>query len=170
MRKVTKAAALEALAVEAGALPERYGGCAMCAVAAGHPPGTEVLAENDAAVAVLDRYAARPGHVLVVLRAHVEQVWDLPWEAYAAVQRLAWEAARAAARVAAPRRVFVAALGSPDPLLMSFPHHHVHVLPVAEGGPTARPAEVFTWSAGVYVYEPGEARALADALRAAWGA
>lgn len=32
----------------------------------------------------------------------------------------------------------------------------------------ARPAHVFSWSAGVVVYEDGEAAALAERLRAAW--
>lgn len=51
---------------------------------------------------------------------------------------------------------------------MSFPHFHVHVLPVYETGDGARPAHVFSWSAGVLVYEDAEAGELARTLRAAW--
>jgi hypothetical protein len=44
----------------------------------------------------------------------------------------------------------------------------VHVLPLYETGEGARPAHVFSWSAGVLVYEDEEARDLAARLRAAW--
>lgn len=169
MRHVTKAEALALVAAEAAAsgLEERFSGCAMCAVAAApSPPG--LVASNAAAVALLDRFAARPGHVVVVLRRHVEALAELPWDEYAAVQRLAWEAARALTRALAPRRIYVAALGAPRRIATSFPHHHVHVLPLAGDGEDNRPAEVLTWRNGVHVYEPGELEAFAARLRAAW--
>ncbi|HEX5098724.1 MAG TPA: hypothetical protein VFV94_04460 [Polyangiaceae bacterium] len=59
-------------------------------------------------------------------------------------------------------------LGASAQLPMSFPHFHVHVLPVYETGDGARPAHVFSWSAGVLVYEDAEAGELARTLRAAW--
>jgi diadenosine tetraphosphate (Ap4A) HIT family hydrolase len=51
---------------------------------------------------------------------------------------------------------------------MSFPHFHIHVLPVYDTDARARPAHVLSWSAGVLVYEDAEAAALAERLRAAW--
>jgi diadenosine tetraphosphate (Ap4A) HIT family hydrolase len=156
------------LAREAEALPDRFQGCAMCGMAAGHPADLEILADRPAAVAVLDRLCNRRGHTLVILRRHAESIADLPWSEYAAVQRLAWEAARALDRVLRPKRVFVAALGSATRLTMSFPHHHVHVLPLYDGGEMDRPSEVLTWRHGVGLYTPEEARELAGALRAAW--
>jgi histidine triad (HIT) family protein len=163
----------EALAMverEARALPARFRGCAMCAVAARHGADLEVLAESEAAVAALDRFATRPGHVLVVLRRHVERVVELPWAEYAEVQRLSWEAARALEEALRPKRVYVAALGSAERRAISFPHHHVHVVPLPHGDERDRPAEVFTWARGVALYEPGEAGAMAEALRRAWPA
>jgi hypothetical protein len=59
-------------------------------------------------------------------------------------------------------------LGASAQVPMSFPPFHIHVLPVYESGDGARPAHVFSWSAGVLVYEDDEARELAARLRAAW--
>jgi diadenosine tetraphosphate (Ap4A) HIT family hydrolase len=168
LRRISKPEALSLVAAEAAEIEARFAGCAMCGVIAGAPPARAKLAENDAAVAVLDRFAARPAHVVVVLRRHLERVTDLPWDDYAAVQRLAWEAARALDRALSPRRVYVASLGSARAIATSFPHHHVHVVPLADGGEGDRPAEVLTWSRGVFVYEEGEAERLAEQLREAW--
>jgi diadenosine tetraphosphate (Ap4A) HIT family hydrolase len=160
---------MELIAREAETLPARFEGCVMCALAAGHPPDLEILAEGPFAIAVLDRLATRRGHVLVVLRRHAERIGEMPWSEYADVQRLAWEAACALERALQPRRVFVAALGSAARLPMSFPHHHVHVLPLFDGGEGDRPSEVLTWRHGVWLYSPEESRDLADSLRRAWG-
>ena len=132
--------------------------CVMC------DPG-EPLAANDAAVAVLDRLASRPGHVLVVLRRHEEHLARLSWADYAAMQHLAWRVTRALDREFAPRRVFVAALGSAVQRATSFPHVHLHVVPLATDD---RPADVFTWERGVYLFEDAaEERAMHARLAAA---
>src|SRR5947208_3500006 len=93
-------------------IPPRFGGCAMCAMASGHPDDLELLAGNEHAVAVLDRYASRRGHMLVVLRRHAEAVSELSWDEYAATQRLVWEGSRTLDRALAPKRVYAAILGS----------------------------------------------------------
>lgn len=167
MRHISRTEALALVAAEAAELEARFAGCAMCAAAAGSPP-EGLLASNEAAIARLARFAARPGHVVVVLRRHVESVALLPWEEYAAVQRLAWEAARALTAALAPARVYVAALGSARRIATSFPHHHVHVIPLADGGEEDRPASVLTWQNGMFVHEPGEMEAWASRVRAAW--
>jgi diadenosine tetraphosphate (Ap4A) HIT family hydrolase len=168
VRRIEKPEALALLEREREALPARFEGCAMCGLAGRHPADVAVLAEGRHAVVVLDRYATRRGHVLVVLRRHAEAVADLAWDEYADVQRLAWEASRALTRVLSPKRVFVAALGSPVRLPMSFPHHHVHVIPLFDGGEEDRPAAVLTWTRGVFVYDPDEVSELAASLRGAW--
>ena len=169
MLRISKPEVLSLVAAEAGEIEARFGGCAMCATVAGSRPRA-VLASSDAAIATLDRFAARPGHVVVVLRRHAERLTDLSWMEHAAVQRLAWEAAQALERALSPRRTYMAALGAAQPIATSFPHHHVHVIPLANGGEEDRPAAVLTWSNGVYVYEDGEAESLAAKLRAAWPA
>ena len=158
MRWLDKATAIARLEAERG------DGCPMCALAAGAP----VLAATEHAVAVLDRYAARPGHVLVVLRRHEETLAALAWDEFASLQRLVWEVARALEATLAPRRLYVAALGSAVPLATSFPHVHVHVIPLADGTEVDRPAAVFTWAHGMYVFESAdEEAALLTRLRAA---
>jgi histidine triad (HIT) family protein len=167
LRRISKTEALVHVAAEAAEIEERFAGCAMCAVVA-ERPCHRLLASSAAAVALLDRFAARPGHVVVVLRRHVESLAVLPWDEYAAVQRLAWEAAQALTAVLAPRRIYVAALGSASRIAISFPHHHVHVVPLTDGGEEDKPADVLTWRHGIFVYEAGEMDAWADRLRAAW--
>jgi len=126
------------------------------------------IAASPHAVAVLDRYACRPGHVLVVLRRHVERISELPWPEYADLQHLAWRVTRAVEHVYTPRRIYVAALGSAQPLATSFPHVHLHVIPLSDGGEIDRPASVLTWNHGMYVFEDAaEEAALRDRLRAA---
>lgn len=142
----------------------------MCAAISGCPASHVPLARNGAAMAFLDRFAARPGHVVVVLRRHVESIAELPWDEYAAVQRLAWEVSCALEKVLSPKRIYVASLGATRRIATSFPHHHVHVIPLADGGEVDRPAEVLTWSHGIFVYEEGEAEAWRERLRAAWPA
>jgi diadenosine tetraphosphate (Ap4A) HIT family hydrolase len=158
MRRVSKEAALAMI----GDAPATA--CRMCDLVR----AAEAIAATDQAVAVLDPYASRPGHVLVVLRRHEERITALVWDEYAALQRLAYEMCHAVERVLAPRRIYVAALGSADPLPTSFPHVHLHVVPLTDGGDADRPASVFTWANGMYVFDgPDEERALCERLRAA---
>jgi diadenosine tetraphosphate (Ap4A) HIT family hydrolase len=136
-------------------------------MADGYPDDLEILASNAQAIAVIDRFGTRRGHVLVVLRRHVESIADLAWDDYAAVQRLTWEATVAVHRTLRPVRVFVAALGSTAKLPNTFAHHHVHVIPLEEGSED-RPSRVFSWEPGVYVYSAEEGKQLAGELRAIW--
>jgi diadenosine tetraphosphate (Ap4A) HIT family hydrolase len=168
VRHIDKNEAMALLAREAKELAASHGGCAMCGMALGHPHDLETVAARPSAVVVLDRLATRPGHLLVILRRHAEAMSDVTWREYHDVQRLAWEAARTVERVLGPKRVFIASLGSAVRLPMSFPHHHVHVLPLYDGGESDRPSEVLTWRHGVWLYEPDEARTLATKLRAEW--
>ena len=143
MKWLPKADALAQLEAERGA------GCPMCALVRDCEP----IVATEHAIAVLDRYAARPGHVLVVLRRHEERIARLAWPEYEALHRVAWEIAAAIEASLAPNRIYVAALGSAVPLVTSFPHVHLHVIPLADGGDCDRPANVFTWVNGMYVFE-----------------
>jgi diadenosine tetraphosphate (Ap4A) HIT family hydrolase len=157
VKRLAKADALARIASE----PAR--GCTMCTLA--RADDAVALASNAHAVAILDRYAARPGHALVILRRHEEHLVALDREEAAALNELGWAVARAIDRALAPRRIYVAALGSAAPLATSFPHVHLHVVPLADGGEADRPAEVFTWAHGVYVFDDdAEERALRERL------
>jgi len=140
-------------------------GCAMCSLA--HPDAPR-LAKSRHATCVLDRFAVRRGHLLVVVDRHVENVAELAADEWLDVQRLAWEATRALETALRPVRTYVAALGSTTALGRTFPHVHVHVIPIYDGGEGDRPSEVFTWKNGVVVYDEAEERALAEDIRAAW--
>ncbi len=137
-------------------------GCVACALAGGEP-----LASSTHAVVVLSRFPVRWGHLLVVLREHVERLDEVSPEAWLDASALAHAAGRAVERSLDPARCYVASLGTSEPdLPMTFPHLHLHVIPVEERG--ARPAEVLTWKHGVYEGTDAEWAALRDQLRAAW--
>jgi len=143
---------------------DRVTGCRMCELARDAEP----IASTEHATAVLDRYAARPGHVLVLLRRHVERIAALEWREYEAMHRLAWQITNAIEAALAPRRIYVAALGSAVPLATSFPHVHLHIIPLSDGGESDRPANVFTWERGMFVFESeAEEQALRRRLREA---
>ena len=165
-RKLEKAEALQALDLERTRLALGPDDCVMCALVRGGFFG-EMVAENAAGIVVLDRFGSRPGHLLVVSRAHVHSAQELGWASYADLQKLAFDASAALDHVLSPVRVWIAALGAPDAVPMSFPHYHVHVLPIHERGESSRPARVFSWSEGVVTYDEAEAFSLTRALRAA---
>jgi diadenosine tetraphosphate (Ap4A) HIT family hydrolase len=140
----------------------------MCGLSNGFPEDAQRIAENEHAICVLDTFPCRPGHVFVVLRRHVEAIAELSWDEYSGVQTLAWQASRAIDKVLRPRRIVLAALGAADARVNSFPHHHVHVIPLPTGGEEDKPARVFSWEYGVYLYDEGEARELVERIRLAW--
>jgi histidine triad (HIT) family protein len=132
--------------------------CQFCRVVSGDLPA-HVVYEDTLVVAFLDHRPLFPGHVLVVPRAHVETLLDLPSAAvaplFAAVQVLA----RAVERGLGAAGSFVAVNNR---VSQSVPHLHVHVVP-------RRPKDGlkgFFWPRGRYRDE-AEAVDVAARLRAA---
>lgn len=148
-------------------LAAAFGGCVMCRLANAQN-AHNFIAESEHGVVVLDGFAATRGHLLVIAKTHVERAASLEWSVYADLQKLVWQATRVVEVELRPERVYVAALGASRTLPMSFPHHHVHVIPVYETGEKARPAHVFSWSSGVERYAQEEATTLSAQLRGAW--
>jgi diadenosine tetraphosphate (Ap4A) HIT family hydrolase len=169
-RTVEKPEALELLAQNRRALLGEADGCVMCALVRRAPESPELVAESTNGVVLLDRFGSRPGHSIVISKPHIEDTTALGWPIYGELQRLAYDACSAIERAFAPARTFVAVLGASEQLPMSFPHFHIHVLPIFETDERARPAHVFSWSSGVLVYEDEEAREFTARLRAAWPA
>jgi len=99
--------------------------CVFCAIVAGTRPADFVLREAGV-VAFLDAKPLFKGHVLVVPRAHVETLPDLPEADLGPVFG-------AAARVARAVEVALDAHGSfvalNNKVSQSVPHLHVHVVP-----------------------------------------
>jgi histidine triad (HIT) family protein len=99
--------------------------CAFCRVVHGEAAAAVVF-EDGVALGFLDHRPLFPGHVLVVPRAHVETLADLPAELipslFGAVQLLA----RAVERGLGAEGSFVAVNNR---ISQSVPHLHVHVVP-----------------------------------------
>ena len=167
MEIVDKERALLLLAEHKQRLLPGGNGCVMCALASG---GADVwpIRQGAHAVVLLDRFASRYGHLLIIPHQHFERLSDLPWEIFADVQKLTFEAARAIDHFFKPARVFTASLGAASELPMTYPHYHMHVIPVYETDERGRPARVMSWTEGVGVYDDAEARELCQKLADAW--
>jgi diadenosine tetraphosphate (Ap4A) HIT family hydrolase len=162
--RLEKDEALRLLDAERRADP-RLAACTMCHLAT----TAHRVAESEHGVVVLDGYAATEGHLLVIAREHREGTTEIDWPFHRDLSRLVWEATRVLTEVMTPVRVYTAALGAArEDLPMSFPHHHIHVIPVYSSDEHARPAHVFSWTSGVVRYEQREAEALATRLAVAW--
>lgn len=167
MLLLDKDSALAAVALEKTRLPPAAEGCVPCAFSR-HGYAAEFLIGGDADFAVvLDRFGYREGHLLVAPRRHIERSSALTEGEYLALQRWVHRAMRIVDAHFQPPRIFVAELGSAEPLATgtSFPHVHIHVVPIHQRGEEARPAQVFSWTSGIVAYRPEEAAALVAALR-----
>lgn len=167
MRVLSKAEALVRLSSHRERLLSHAEACVMCALVTGGGRW-QTVAEGEQGVVLLDQFGSRCGHLLVISRRHAESVTQLSFSEFMALQRLVFESCQVLERVMAPKRLYVAALGSANPLPMSYPHYHVHVVPVCEEDERSRPAAVFSWSEGVIAYEHEEALQLTEKLRDAW--
>lgn len=141
--------------------------CLMCAVLAGRVGALYTVHEDERLVLMLPRYVRCWGHALVVPRAHVTAFGDIDEALWADLYRMAHRAARMVEALRRPRRVYVTSTGSSAAeLVQSSRHTHVHVIPVY--GEEDRPADVFSWAAGVYVGEPDEWEALREEYARWW--
>jgi histidine triad (HIT) family protein len=103
--------------------------CVFCGIIAGETTSSIVMKSDDV-VAFLDARPLFKGHVLVVPRAHVVTLGDLPSEQLApffgAVQRIS----RAVPEACAAQGSFVA---MNNVVSQSVPHLHAHVVPRTKG-------------------------------------
>jgi histidine triad (HIT) family protein len=99
--------------------------CLFCAIVGGETPA-HVVWSDEAFVAFLDHRPLFPGHTLLVPRAHIETLWDVP-------EDLLGPLARATQRVSVAVRDAMGADGIFDAInnvvSQSVPHLHVHVVP-----------------------------------------
>jgi histidine triad (HIT) family protein len=103
--------------------------CAFCEIAAGRVAAARVL-EDEGHVAFLDHRPLFPGHVLLVPRAHVETLVDLPPDAVGPLFADARRIAAALERGLGAEGSFVAINNR---VSQSVPHLHVHVVPRRKG-------------------------------------
>ena len=133
--------------------------CVFCQIVAGDLPAEKVL-ETDDLVGFLDTRPVFKGHVLLVPRAHVDTLPDLP----AALRDPFLEAAQ---RIAVAVKDALGAQGSfvaiNNTVSQSVPHLHLHVVPRTKGDGLRG----FFWPRTKYA--DGEAASYAEQLRAALG-
>lgn len=103
--------------------------CLFCQIIAGDIPGHTVL-ETDDLVAFLDTRPVFKGHVLLVPRAHVETLPDLPAELRDGFMAAAQRLATAATAGLGAQGSFVAINNT---VSQSVPHLHLHVVPRTKG-------------------------------------
>ena len=126
--------------------------CPFCAIAAGQAPA-QVLAQTPRALAFLDIRQAVPGHVLVVPRRHVQDIFDMPAELAAEVMALAVRVAQALERhLQCPGLTLWQSNGAAGG--QEVPHFHLHVHPRLPGDTrlwaALQDASGGTWGGCVY--------------------
>lgn len=130
--------------------------CPFCRIARGELPG-DVVWEGEDALAFLDHRPLFPGHVLLVPRAHVETLADLPPAQVGPFFLQAQRLAGAVERALAAQGTFVAINNR---VSQSVPHLHVHVVPRRKGDGL----KGFFWPRHPY-RDDAERAAVAEALR-----
>jgi histidine triad (HIT) family protein len=134
------------------------GACVFCRVVRGETPA-HVVHEDARSLAFLDHRPLFPGHTLVVPRAHVPTLIDLPSDMLEPLFSVVQTLARAVERGLGAAGSFVAVNNR---VSQSVPHLHVHVVP-------RRPKDGlkgFFWPRGRYRDE-AEAAEVTRRLRAA---
>jgi histidine triad (HIT) family protein len=133
-------------------------GCVFCAIAAGSEPA-EVVYEDDRLIGFLDHRPVFPGHVLLLPRAHVPTLVDLPQDLIEPLFGAARLLAAAVPEALGAQGTFVAMNNT---VSQSVPHLHVHVVPRTKGDGLRG----FFWPRERY-RDDEHLRETADAIRAA---
>jgi histidine triad (HIT) family protein len=105
--------------------------CVFCRIVAGQIPSTRVY-EDELTLAFMDIGQVNPGHVLVSVKPHAENLYALDDAQAAAVQRTAARVARAIRDAFAPQGLSVYQANGKAAGQTVF-HYHVHLVPRYEG-------------------------------------
>lgn len=101
--------------------------CVFCGIRDGLLPSTKV-AEEERALAIMDINPINPGHVLILTKRHVENLFEIAEEDLVAAARLARRVAAGMRRGLAPDGLnLVQASGRAA--FQSVPHFHIHLIP-----------------------------------------
>jgi histidine triad (HIT) family protein len=131
--------------------------CIFCMIVAGELPAT-VIASDERALALMDINPATRGHVLVIPRAHSDDIHDIGAEDLGACVALAQQIARRARHTLGAEGVNLLHSAGRAAWQTVF-HFHIHVIPRYAGDPLVLP-----WVPAPG--EPGEIAAAAAALEA----
>jgi histidine triad (HIT) family protein/ATP adenylyltransferase len=144
----------------------RTGGCFICGLLRGDS-GTEheLLYDDGAHVAFLNRYPTMRGYALVVPRRHVtDVVRDLTAAEYLALQAVVHTVALAINQVIPTERTYILSLGS----MQGNSHVHWHVAPLPPGVPYSQQQyHALMAENGIIPQTPDEIAKLGTAIRAA---
>ncbi|MEU5885366.1 HIT family protein [Streptomyces sp. NPDC047461] len=105
--------------------------CVFCGIATGTEPARIVAGTADT-LTFLPRNPVHPGHVLVVPRRHVRDIWELDEKTATAVGAEVLKAAHAVRAAHRPEGLNIIQ-SSGAVATQSVPHLHVHVVPRYEG-------------------------------------
>lgn len=101
--------------------------CVFCKIVAGQIPSTRVY-EDESTLVFMDISEVNPGHVLVTVKPHVENIFGLNDALAAAVFRTAARAARAVQKAYAPEGVTLYQANGAAAGQTVF-HFHLHLVP-----------------------------------------
>ncbi|KAI8986079.1 HIT-like protein [Trametes punicea] len=105
-------------------------GCAFCKIIRGEAPAYKVY-ETDRIIAILDIMPLRPGHTLVIPKAHISRVSELPDELSAECGKAVSRVARAISAVLENTALNVVCN---QEYAQAVPHVHYHIIPAPEPG------------------------------------
>jgi diadenosine tetraphosphate (Ap4A) HIT family hydrolase len=144
----------------------RFGDCFICGLLRGDPGAEhELLYDDGAHVAFLNRYPTLRGYALVVPRRHVtDVVRELSTAEYLALQAVVHTVALAINHVVPTERTYVMSLGS----MQGNAHVHWHVAPLPPGVPYGEQQfHALMPENGIIPQSPDEVAELGAAIRAA---
>jgi histidine triad (HIT) family protein len=101
--------------------------CVFCRIAAGTLPSTKVY-EDGSTLAIMDINPLTPGHLLVMPKAHIENLFDADEKAVADVMRMVTRIAKAIGRSLKPDGLNVLQANG-RAAFQSVPHLHFHLIP-----------------------------------------
>ena len=101
--------------------------CVFCRIVAGQIPATKVF-EDEHTLAFMDLGQVNPGHVLVAVKMHAENLYGLDDAQAAAVGRASMRVARAIREAFKPEGLSVYQANG-KPAGQTVFHYHVHLLP-----------------------------------------
>jgi histidine triad (HIT) family protein len=105
--------------------------CVFCRIVAGQIPSTRVY-EDEHVVAFMDIGHVNPGHVLVAVKRHAENLYALEEAQAAAIARASVRVARAIREAFAPAGLSVYQANG-KPAGQTVFHYHVHLVPRHDG-------------------------------------
>ncbi len=137
--------------------------CVFCRIVAGELPSTK-LHEDERTLAFMDINPITPGHALVIVKPHRENVFELDEEECVAVMRTSKKVADAIRRGLEPDGLNLFQANGLAAFQTVF-HFHMHVLPRYLGDPIQPPVGLLSGRKG----DPEEIRKQAERIRSSIG-